>query len=170
MVTLDKVSLILLPSYVFAAVIAMNSGRIVTRFKSFRTLCGALILVMAALAFGALGTDRGMLVLGTCACLFAGGFAMVYAPFMEIVISTLAPEQVGVGIGFFNLMTSIGPSLLITLTGRMMSARELAGGPSLVKGNAGLYSNILMVFAAVLLVVFIILRMKKSCYLREDHK
>ena len=89
---------------------------------------------------------------------------------MEIVISTLAPEQVGVGIGFFNLMTSIGPSLLITLTGRMMSARELAGGPSLVKGNAGLYSNILMVYAAVLLVVFIILRMKKSCYLREDHK
>lgn len=169
-VTLDKVSLILLPSYVFAAVIAMNSGRIVTRFKSFRTLCGALILVAAALAFGALGTDRGVLALGICACLFAGGFALVYAPFMEIVISTLAPEQVGVGIGFFNLMTSIGPSLLITLTGRMMSARGMAEGPSLAKGNAGLYSNILLVFMAVLLVVFIILRVKKNDYLREDQK
>ena len=129
-----------------------------------------MILVAAALAFGALGTDRGVLALGICACLFAGGFALVYAPFMEIVISTLAPEQVGVGIGFFNLMTSIGPSLLITLTGRMMSARGLAEGPSLAKGNAGLYSNILLVFVAVLLVVFIILRMKKNDYLREDQK
>lgn len=165
---LDKVSLLLLPSYLFAAVIAMNSGRIVRHFKSFQTLCGALVIASAALIFSAFGADKGVIVLAVCACLFAGGFSLVYAPFMEIVIATLAPEQVGVGIGFFNLMTSIGPSILITLTGKMMSSGSFTHSLGLVKGNAVLYSNILLVFMAVLLLVFIILNGKKKIFCKEE--
>lgn len=165
---LDKVSLILLPSYLFAAVIAMNSGRIVKRFKSFRTLCGALVIAFFSLILGALGADKGVVVLAGCACLFAGGFSLVYAPFMKMVIATLEPDQVGVGIGFFNLMTSIGPSILITLTGKMMSSGRFTHSLGLVKGNAVLYSNILLVFMAVLLFVYMILNGKKNIFCKED--
>lgn len=169
-ISLDRVSLVLLPSYVCAAVIAMNSGRIVRRFKSFYTLCAALLLILGSLVFGVFGTDRGLTVLGICACLFAGGYALVYAPFMELVLSTLASEQVGVGIGFFNLMTSIGPSILITLTGKMMSFKTLAEGSLFVKGTAGLYSNILLVFMVILVFVFMMLKLKQNTFMRRDSK
>lgn len=167
-VSLDRVSLILLPSYVLAAAVAINSGRIVTALKSFRTLYIAFMIIAFALLLGAFGADQSMAVLAGCACLFACGFALVYAPFMEIVISTLAPEQVGVGIGFFNLMTSIGPSLFITLTGKLLSSNSLSHSLGFVSQRAGLYSNILLVFTGVLFMVSMVLLYKKKDFYKEE--
>lgn len=108
--------------------------------------------------------DKSIVVLGICACLFSGGYAMVYAPFMQIVVSTLAPEQIGAGIGFFNLMTSIGPSLMIVLTGKMMTAEAMTRQIGIVKDTAALFSNILFVFMAVLAVVIISLVFNKKTF------
>lgn len=92
--------------------------------------------VMAALASG-IGHGQGDAISwGPAHVLVAGGFALVYAPFMEIVISTLCRNRWG-GNRVLNLMTSIGPSLLITLYRQDDVCQETGYGPSLVKGNAG---------------------------------
>lgn len=163
-IPLNRVSMLLLPSYAIAALIALNSGKIVKRFGSFRLLCTALLMSGFALAVGAVAMDKSIVVLGICACLFSGGYAMVYAPFMQIVVSTLAPEQIGAGIGFFNLMTSIGPSLMIVLTGKMMTAEAMTRQIGIVKDTAALFSNILFVFMAVLAVVIISLAFNKKTF------
>lgn len=163
-IELNRVSLILLPSYAFAAIVAMNSGKVVARLGSFRSLCTALVFSGIALAVGSLAMDRGMFALGLCACMFSGGYALVYAPFMQIVISTLAPDQIGAGIGFFNLMTSMGPSLMIVLTGKMMTAGMMAHSFGIVKEGAALFSNLLLVFIAVLALVIVILKMNQRTF------
>lgn len=149
-ISLDRVSLILLPSYVLAALVAVNSGKVVEGFGGMKTLKMALLLIILALLFGAATLGRGVFFLGLSACLFAGGYGLVYAPFMQLVIGTLKPEQLGAGIGFFNLMTSVGPSLLIVLTGKMMATLSAGSG-------AGVFRTILFVYAGILVLVLAIL-------------
>lgn len=169
-IALDQVSLLLLPSYVLAACIAMNSGKIVNRFKGFPTLCGALLLIVFSLIFGALFLDKSVILLGISACLFAGSYALIYAPFMQIVISTLAPEQIGAGIGFFNLMTSVGPSILIVLTGKMMASASMGHSIIPVGEKAAVYSNILLVFAAVVFFAFLCLKAGRSRFEKKEER
>ena len=89
---------------------------------------------------------------------------MIYAPFMKIVVSTLKPSEIGAGIGFFNLMTSIGPSILIVLTGKMMSMKIMTRPLPIVTGTASLYANILFVLAMMYFVILCVLLLMKNNY------
>lgn len=161
-INLDKVSMIMLPSYLIAAITGMNSGRIVERLGSFKTLLISLGFGVASLLVTAFLMDKGIVLLGVAACLFSSAFALLYAPFLKLVISTLDRNQLGVGIGFFNLMTSIGPSLLIVLTGKMMSSSALSFNLGLTADRVAIFSNILLVFAGLLLVVILVLISRKK--------
>lgn len=166
---LDKVSMILLPSYLFAAIAGINSGKIVEKIGGFKTLVSSLCLGIIALIFTALLMDKSIILLCIGACLFSSAFALLYAPFMQLVISTLNKNQIGVGIGFFNLMTSIGPSLMIVLTGKMMGIESLESHLSIISSKAAIFSNILAIFSLLLvLVIIVLLIIQKSLSGKEN--
>ncbi len=163
-IPLNQVSLIILPSYVIAIISGANSGKIVNRLGAFKTLCAMTAFLIAVLALCAVTLDKGPFVLGIFCCLFAGGCSMIYAPFMTIVVSTLKPSEIGAGIGFFNLMTSIGPSILIVLTGKMMSMEIMTRPLSIVSDMPSLYANILFVLAMMYFVILCVLLLMKNNY------
>ena len=85
----------------------------------------------------------------------------LYPPFLKLVIKTLDLDKLGAGIGFFNLVTGIGPSLMIVLTGKMMSMPQFAKGFGIVKTEASLFSNILFIYAILLLFIAVVLLLKR---------
>lgn len=162
--TLDKVSMIILPSFILAAIVGVNSGKLVENLGSFKTLIFALISTVTASLFTAFTADKGILWLGAAASLYAAAFALIYAPFMKLVIGTLEMDKIGAGIGLFNLMTGIGPSLMIVFTGNLMNNPSIAVDFGIVASNAALFSNILLIYAFILVISMIILWIKRKSY------
>ena len=156
-IPLNQVSLIILPSYIIAIISGANSGKIVNRLGAVKTLCAMTAFLIAVLGLCAVTLDKSPFVLG----IFC---SMIYAPFMTIVVSTLKPSEIGAGIGFFNLMTSIGPSILIVLTGKMMSMKIMTRPLPIVTGTASLYANILFVLAMMYFVILCVLLLMKNNY------
>lgn len=161
---LDKVSLLLLPMFACAILVGANSGKVVEKLGSFQTLLLAISCSIGSSLIAAACVDKGLIMISVAAALYAGSFALMYAPFMKLVTGTLSMDQVGVGIGFFNLMTGIGPSLLIAVTGKMLSMPSLAKDLGLVEAKGSIFSNILLVYAVLLLVSLLALFVNKKSY------
>lgn len=155
--TLDKVSMLLFPTFICAILVGANSGKIVEKLGSFKTLSMAIICAIVSSFIAAVCVDKGIIMLSVSAALYAASFALMYAPFMKLVTGTLQLNQVGVGIGFFNLMTGIGPSLLIAITGKLLSTPSLAKDFGLVAEKGSVFSNILLIYAALLVVILLVL-------------
>ncbi|MDD3138804.1 MAG: MFS transporter [Lachnospiraceae bacterium] len=168
--SLDKISLILLPSYICAAFMGANSGKIVNKFGDYKALLIAVLGGACTSFIAAVVADRGIIMLGISAALFASSFAFMYAPFMKMVIGTLPMNMIGAGIGFFNLITGIGPSLFIVFTGKMMSTPQLATSLGIVSREASLFSNILLVYVVILVVVALVLLLKRKTFNKGGEK
>lgn len=162
--TLDKVSLLLLPMFATAIFVGANSGKIVEKLGSFKTLSLAVLCAIGSSLIAAVCIDKGIVMISIAAALYAGSFALMYAPFMKLVTGTLKIDQVGVGIGFFNLMTGIGPSLLIAVTGKLLSLPVLGKDLGLVDAKGAVYSNILLVYAVFLVIAAAALVLNKKSY------
>lgn len=162
--TLDKVSMLLFPTFICAILVGANSGKIVEKLGSFKTLSLAIICSVCSSFIAAVCVDKGIVMLSISASLYAGSFALMYSPFMKLVTGTLHKNQVGVGIGFFNLMTGIGPSLFIAITGKMLSTPSLVKDLGLVAENSSVYSNILLIYATLLVISILVLFINKKSY------
>ena len=79
-------------------------------------------------------------------------------------------NQVGVGIGFFNLMTGIGPSLFIAITGKMLTMTSLTKNLGLVETKASLFSNILLIYAVFLVISLFLFYVNKKSYKNQSDK
>lgn len=163
-IALDKVSLLLFPTFLASIFVGANSGKIVERLGSFKTLALAIFCAICASLIAAVCVDKGTVMIGASAILYAASFAFMYAPFMKLVTGTLEMNQVGVGIGFFNLMTGIGPSLFIAITGKLLSMTSLMKDIGLVEAKGALFCNILLIYAALLLLSILILFVNKKSY------
>ena len=161
---LDKVSLLLLPTYAASILMGANSGRIVEKLGSFRTLLLAIFCAVCSSLIAAFCVDKGVVMIGIAAILYTGSFAFMYAPFMKLVTGTVEMNQLGVGIGFFNLMTGIGPSLFIAITGKLLTMTSLAKDVGLVEAKGALFSNILLIYAALLAVSILVFLVNKKSY------
>lgn len=167
---LDKVSLLLLPTYATSILIGANSGKIVEKLGSFKTLLLAISCAICSSIASAFCADKGVVMIGITAILYTGSFAFMYAPFMKLVTGTLKMNQVGVGIGFFNLMTGIGPSLFIAITGKMLTMTSLTKNLGLVETKASLFSNILLIYAVFLVISLFLFYVNKKSYKNQSDK
>lgn len=160
---LAKVSLVMFPTFLASIIVGANSGKIVEKLGAFKTLLVAIICAVCSSVIAGLFVDKGVFMIGLAAVIYTASFAFTYAPFMKLVTNTLEVNQLGVGIGFFNLMTGIGPSLFIAISGKMMSMPALANGIGLVSKGI-VYSNIFLVYAILLVISFVVLSMSKKSY------
>jgi DHA2 family metal-tetracycline-proton antiporter-like MFS transporter len=81
------------------------------------------------------------------------GFTMFQTAMINSVSQTLPPEQSGIGMGIFNLISIIAGALGTTLVGRILDGRWLDSGlVSLSNNTSGyVYSDILTILALVVL-------------------
>lgn len=153
----SKLGLLLLPNYIVVSIVGSNVGRIVKKFGSFKAMFTAMGIIIFCLLAGALVIDKNIFFLTSTALVIAGLYALPYTPFMQVVVSTLKPEQIGTGVGFFTLLKSVGQSVMIVITGKLIAMPIMHTNLHLVSEKATVFSNVMLVFAIVLLCVVTIL-------------
>lgn len=165
----SKISMILLPSYAVSMVIGIMGSKITQKIGVTKTLCTALGSMAAGLLLGSFFLDKSAALLVVMSCLFNGGFSILYTPIMTLVINSLPERMRGTGLGFFNLCIKITSSTGIVITGKLLTIKALQGG-AVVKSMAAagaVYSNILLIFLAVVIISFVTVNIVKKFLLKD---
>lgn len=164
----SKISMILLPSYIVSMIIGILGSRITQKTGITKTLVTALGSMALGLILGSMFLDKSIALLIIVSCLFNGGFAILYTPIMTLVINSLPEKMRGTGVGFFNLAIKIASSTGIVITGKLLTVKFLQEN-SIISGvsNVGMvYSNILLVFLAIIFASFVTVNIIKKILIK----
>ena len=153
-IQLDKISMILLPSFLVSLVIGIFGSRITQKLGVLKTLILGFTCLASALILGSMILDRSILLLAFVSCLFNGGFSMLYTPIMTLVINSLPEGKRGAGLGFFNLCIKITSSIGIVITGKLLTLEplQLNAVMRFMTSEGVIYSNILLAFVCCILL------------------
>jgi DHA2 family metal-tetracycline-proton antiporter-like MFS transporter len=82
------------------------------------------------------------------------GFSFLQTALIESVTNILPNKQMGVGMGFYNLITFVSGAIGTALVSRAMesSILKIAVHPLISSPNAYLYSNIMLIFTLIVIV------------------
>ncbi|HGM3194764.1 TPA: MFS transporter [Clostridioides difficile] len=164
------ISMMLLPSYIVSMCIGIMGGKITKKLGIAKTLVFSLGSMALGLVLGSLFLEFNIAILVIMSCLFNGGFSILYTPIMTLVINSLPENMRGSGLGFFNLCIKITSSIGIVITGRLLMMEGLKN-ESLIKGISDVgtvYSNVLLVFLAIVIISFITINITKKFLLKEN--
>jgi DHA2 family metal-tetracycline-proton antiporter-like MFS transporter len=150
----DQIGLLLFPGAIsavwfgpFAGGLADKRGNVFVVTIGVLLLAGSMALMALLLGF----TYWVVLV-----AMFANyaGFTMYQTAMVNAVSQTLPPEQSGIGMGLFNLISIVSGALGATIVGKTLDGQWLDRGlVSLSRNSEGFaYSDILVVFTAIVLV------------------
>lgn len=165
----SKISMILVPSYAVSMLIGIMGSRITMKVGISKTLLLGLGSMALGLTMGILFLDTSIILLIMMSCLFNGGFSILYTPIMTLVINALPEHMRGTGLGFFNLCIKITSSTGIVITGRLLAMDSLNTGTIIgnVAESGMIYSNILLIFLAVVIISFVTVNIVKKVLLKE---
>ena len=164
----SKISMILLPSYIVSMIIGILGSRITQKIGITKTLVTALGSMAIGLILGSMFLDKSIALLIIVSCLFNGGFAILYTPIMTLVINFLPEKMRGTGVGFFNLAIKIASSTGIVITGKLLTVKFLQEN-SIISGVSSVgmvYSNILLVFLAIIFASFVTVNIIKKILIK----
>ncbi|MEH7748646.1 MFS transporter, partial [Neobacillus drentensis] len=113
---LDTISLILIPAYVLAATVGVLSGKIARVMGSRQCITIAMAGIIVSLLLGGFFVKTSVVIFVVSMILFSSSFAFMYAPMLDSCISTIAKENSGTAIGFFNLILNVAASIGIAYT------------------------------------------------------
>ncbi len=117
-------ALLLIPGYVCAVAIGILSGAIAKVLTSHQTILIALLTITGSLLLPAFFVDAPSIVYVLSMTLFPSGFALMYAPLVSTAVRGIAPEKMGVAIGFYNLTINMAIPIGIAFTFQLI-ARQL---------------------------------------------
>ncbi|CEN86827.1 transmembrane protein [[Clostridium] sordellii] len=151
---LDQVSLLLVPSYILAAIVGAMSGNVAKRFGSKQCIQMAIIGIIISLVFGSLFIQTSVYVFVFVMILFSSSFAFMYAPMIDTLIKTIPKEHSGTAIGFYNFCLNIAASIGITYVAVLMETKSLGKNIMGLFNNAICiqYSNVLIALAVISVV------------------
>lgn len=149
----DQIGLLLFPGAISAVYFGPVAGALADkRGNSFVVGIGVALLAgsMAAMAM-LLGFTFWVMLFAMMATYI--GFTMFQTAMINSVSQTLAPEQSGIGMGIFNLISIVAGALGTTLVGRILDGRWLDSGLVALSRNAAgfAYSDILIILSLVVL-------------------
>lgn len=101
---LDTTSLLLIPGCLVAVVIGALSGKIGYFLSSKQAIITAIVLIAFSLLLPSLTVRTHVSIFVISMILFAGSFAIMYAPLLNETIRIIDIKLTGVAIGFYNLI------------------------------------------------------------------
>jgi DHA2 family metal-tetracycline-proton antiporter-like MFS transporter len=148
---LDTISLLLIPAYILAATVGALSGKIARVLGTKQCITIAMAGIATSLLVGGFFVQSSVIVLVISMILFSSSFAFMYAPMIDSCVSTIAKENSGTAVGFYNLILNVAASIGIAYTAAMMDHSSMRGNilKYLSNPDASLYSNILLVFSLI---------------------
>lgn len=155
---LDTTSLLLIPGYLIAVVVGALSGKIGTYLSSKQSIITAIILIATSLLLPSLTVGKHVSIFVISMILFAGSFALMYAPLLNETIRTIDVNQTGVAIGFYNLIINVAVSVGIAIAAALIDYKHLNfPGQNSIETHFGMVLMILGLMSILGLVLFIFL-------------
>lgn len=149
----DDIGLIMFPGAFSAVVFGTVSGNITAKKGSYFSFSIGFALITAALLTLAGLTDKSVWLTSAVLVLMYIGFSFVQTSMAETITQSLPVEQIGVGMGFYGLAAfisgAVGTAGVASLLGSHFLNAPLL--PFVVKPGAHLYSNLMLVFAAIVI-------------------
>ncbi len=148
----QQIGLVLFPGAMSGALLGRFGGKLVDSRGSRPVVYGGLALL--AVGFVSLSTVAGMapMVIALILVICYIGFAFSQASLTHTITATLSPEQMGIGMGIYNLLFFMSGGFASALLGRLLDFRvsALSLNPFMMRAAAALYGNLfLLLFAAV---------------------
>lgn len=121
--SMDQVSLLTIPGYLFGAATAALSGQVARRLSTRNTVTLAIGVLASALAIAAAFLNTSPYLVALAMVLFSIGFGLLYAPLLSGAISQIPASRSGVAIGFYNLVINVAAPIGIAYTAALMDAK-----------------------------------------------
>ena len=156
-ITSATVSLLILPAFICAAVIATFSGSLINRWGSRACLIAAAVLMILGTGGYALTLRYGAAALSVTAVLFYTGMGLIFSPIYNNSLSTLPGSETGRGVGMNDLAMQGSAAVGVTILGGLISSVGAGAGSShgkaLAPAQAALlasgYSQILWIITGI---------------------
>ncbi|ETI65894.1 tetracycline resistance protein [Neobacillus vireti LMG 21834] len=148
---LDTISLLLIPAYVLSATVGALSGKIAQFFGSKQSIIVAMAGITVSVLLGGFFVQSSVVVFVISMILFSSSFALMYAPMIDSCVSTIAKENSGTAVGFYNLVLNVAASIGIAYTAAMMDSPSMKNNllGYIHFANASSYSNILLILSLI---------------------
>jgi MFS transporter, DHA2 family, metal-tetracycline-proton antiporter len=154
-----QIGLILFPGAISSVFFGPISGRLADRRGSGLVISIGLGLLIAGMLVLALLLGLSPLVAAASMLLIYIGFALFQTAMVNAISQTLPPEEMGVGMGLFNLLGVLSGALGTALVGKTLEGGLLDFPLLPLAAKARVYSNLLLVFTLIgLLGAFIYFR------------
>lgn len=166
------VSMLLLPSYAVAMVVAASAGKITAKLNIYKSMLIALFMSLVALIVEAIFMEKSVVLLVVGSCVFSAGLSLYSPTVQELIFQALPPDKTGVGSGIFGLIFNIGMSLGAAITGALLGSQILQQNTIIpgVGATAAIYSNILLAFTTVIILGAIIITVNKKTLFGKQEK
>lgn len=154
---LDQVSLLLIPSYVLAAIVGAMSGNVAKKLGSKQCIQIAITGIILSLILGAFLIETSVYIFIFDMILFSCSFAFMYAPMIDTLTRTISKENSGTALGFYNLCLNMSVSIGITYVAALMESKLLGNNfIGLFSNQISIqYSNVLFILAFIALTALI---------------
>ncbi|ARJ50828.1 MFS transporter [Staphylococcus lutrae] len=155
---LDTTSLLLLPGYVVAVIVGAMSGQIGRYLTSKQAIITAIVCITFSLFLPAFTVGAHVTIFVISMILFAGSFALMYAPLLNEAIQTIDVQMTGVAIGFYNLIINVAVSVGIAIAAALIDLHALHfPGNETLKAHFGAILLVLGIMSLIGLGLFIVL-------------
>lgn len=157
----DQIGLLLFPGAISAVYFGPVAGALADRRGNVYVVMIGVLLLAGSMAGMALTLGFTFWVVMFAMLANYVGFTMFQTAMINSVSQTLAPEQSGIGMGIFNLISIIAGALGTTLVGRILDGQWLNSGLVSLSRNADgfTYSDILVIMTIVVLASGWVFRM-----------
>ncbi len=147
----NTIGIVLFPGAFSAVLFGKVAGNLTVKkgshFVNYLGLC------LLAVSFLLLSSVIGLWVgyIGAALILMYIGFSFVQTALAESVTKILPVQQIGIGMGFFNMISTISGAVITALVAKMLEEKLLAFPlhPLLTESSTYLYGNLILIFSFI---------------------
>ncbi|OEF98027.1 hypothetical protein BHF68_13155 [Desulfuribacillus alkaliarsenatis] len=153
-----EIGLMIFPAAISAAILGSYSGKFADRVGSIPVVyAGTGILLFSFFLLSVIAGESPILI-GFVLAVSYVGFATFHSSIANTVSQILPPEQIGVGMGIFNLTYYLSGAVFTAISGKALdySATAIKLNPFLANDTAAMYSNLGIVFICAILLGLIL--------------
>lgn len=149
----ENIGLIMFPGAFSAVIFGRVAGNLTVKRGSHFVMYLGLILIALSLLLQSSSIGLWVWYIGIALILMYIGFSFMQTALAESVTQILPAHQIGVGMGFFNMISTISGAVVTALVAKAMEKELLAFPlhPLITDSHAYLYGNLILILSIVVL-------------------
>jgi DHA2 family metal-tetracycline-proton antiporter-like MFS transporter len=149
----EKIGIIMFPGAFSAVIFGTVAGRMLVKKGSHYVVYLGLGLITLSLFLKSTFAGHWVWYIGAALVLMYIGFSFLQTALVESVTNILPNRQIGVGMGFYNLISFISGAVGTALVAKAMetSFLKVPLHPLVTNPHAYLYSNLMLIFALIVI-------------------